>query len=267
MTRDFKNKLVVITGASSGIGRALAQAFASEGARLFLTATHEARLSGVAEECARLGANVSTYAADVSAFEQMQALFAKVVEEQGTPDILINNAGVVMAGELVAVDVEDWRRLFDINVMGVVHGLKLFLPAMIGRGSGHVVNISSAAGLFAPPLMSTYCATKFAVVGLSDSLRREVSRHGIGVTCVCPGTTRTPIQHKVKLVGRSSTERGQKQVRNLFETSSLTADDVAQKTLAGIRRNDPLVLIGKDAQLASWARRLPSRIADRIFGR
>jgi short-subunit dehydrogenase len=115
--------------------------------------------------------------------------------------------------------------------------------------------------------MSTYCATKFAVIGLSDSLRREVSRHGIGVTCVCPGTTRTPIKDKVKLVGWASSERGEKHVRDMFETSTLRPDDVAQKTLAGIRRNDPVVLVGKEAHLASWARRLPSRLADRILGR
>jgi NADP-dependent 3-hydroxy acid dehydrogenase YdfG len=106
----FADKLVVITGGSSGIGRALAYAFASEGARLVLTAINEARLSDAAKECAQLGASVSTYAADVSDFEQMQGLSAKVSKEHGTPDILINNAGVVMAGDLVSVELEDWRR-------------------------------------------------------------------------------------------------------------------------------------------------------------
>ena len=167
----FEDKLVVITGGSSGIGRALARALASEGARLVLIATNEARLSDAAKECVQLGATVTTYTANVASFEQMQAAYEQTCREHGTPDILINNAGVVMGGELVAVDLEDWRRLLDINVMGVVHGLKLFLPDMISRGSGHVVNVSSAAGLLAPPLMSTYCATKFAVIGLSDSLR------------------------------------------------------------------------------------------------
>ena len=267
MATLFADKLVVITGGSSGIGRALAHAFASEGARLVLTATHESRLSDAANECAQLGASVSTYAADVSDFEQMQGLFAKVREEHGTPDILINNAGVVMAGDLVSVELEDWRRLFDINVMGVVHGLKLFLPDMIARGSGHVVNVSSAAGLMAPPLMSTYCATKFAVVGLSESLRREVARHGIKVTCVCPGTTNTPIKDKVKLAGKASGARGQNRVRAMFENADLTAEHVAKKTLAGIRKNEPIVLIGKEAQLASWARRLPSKLTDRLLGR
>jgi short-subunit dehydrogenase len=263
----FADKLVVITGGSSGIGRALAYAFASEGARLVLTAINEARLSDAAKECAQLGASVSTYAADVSDFEQMQGLSAKVSKEHGTPDIPINHAGVVMAGDLVSVELEDWRRLFDINVMGVVHGLKLFLPDMTARGSGHVVNVSSAAGLMAPPLMSTYCATKFAVVGLSDSLRREVGRHGIKVTCVCPGTTDTPIKDKVKLAGKASGERGQNRVRAMFDNADLTAEHVAKKTLAGIRKNDPIVLIGKEAQLAWWARRLPSKLTDRLLGR
>ncbi len=267
MATLFADNLVVITGGSSGIGRALAHAFASEGARLVLTATNESRLSDAAKECTQLGASVSTYAADVSDFEQMQGLFARVREEHGTPDILINNAGVVMAGDLVSVELEDWRRLFDINVMGVVHGLKLFLPDMIARGSGHVVNVSSAAGLMAPPLMSTYCATKFAVVGLSESLRREVGRHGIKVTCVCPGTTNTPIKDKVKLAGKASGARGQNRVRAMFDNADLTAEHVAKKTLAGIRKNDPIVLIGKEAQLASWARRLPSKLTDRLLGR
>ena len=135
---------------------------------------------------------------------------------------------------------------------------------MIARRSGHVVNVSSAAGLMAPPLMSTYCATKFAVVGLSESLRREVGRHGIKVTCVCPGTTNTPIKDKVKLAGKSSGARGQNRVREMFDNADLTAEHVAKKTLAGIRKNDPIVLIGKEAHLASWARRLPSKLTDRL---
>ena len=107
----FEDKLVVITGGSSGIGRALARALASEGARLVLIATNEARLSDAAKECAQLGATVTTYTANVASFEQMQAAYEQTCRENGTPDILINNAGVVMGGELVAVDLEDWRRL------------------------------------------------------------------------------------------------------------------------------------------------------------
>ncbi|MFA9472903.1 MAG: SDR family NAD(P)-dependent oxidoreductase, partial [Deltaproteobacteria bacterium] len=118
MATLFADNLVVITGGSSGIGRALAHAFASEGARLVLTATNESRLSDVAKECAQLGASVSTYAADVSDFEQMQGLFARVREEHGTPDILINNAGILRDKSFLKMEPENWHLVLDVHLNG-----------------------------------------------------------------------------------------------------------------------------------------------------
>jgi NADP-dependent 3-hydroxy acid dehydrogenase YdfG len=191
---DFRGKLVLVTGASSGIGEALALAFAAEGARLVLTARDMQRLEAVRARCAALGAEVRTHAAELTDEAQVQALAEAVHARDAALDVLVNNAGVVMGGFAWEVEPADWRRLHEINVMGVVHGIRAFVPRMIARGQGgHVVNMASVSGFAGARGMSTYSASKFAVVGLTESLRAELHRHRIGVSAVCPGFVKTPI--------------------------------------------------------------------------
>ncbi|MGH8454014.1 MAG: SDR family NAD(P)-dependent oxidoreductase [Nevskiales bacterium] len=265
--KDFKDKLVVITGGNSGIGEAIALAFAREGARLILTARDTGRLEAVRKRCEDLGAQVETFAADVTDEQQMQALAAHVHARHEAVDVLINNAGVVMAGLLTEVETADWRRLHDINVMGVVHGCRAFLPRMVARGQGgHVVNMASASGFVGMRGMSTYCATKFAVVGLSECLRAEVRRSRIGVSVICPGYVKTPIAGKVKLVGALSSETARKRIANEFDRHSVTPEQVAARTLRAIRHNESLVAIGRYAKMGWFMKRWAPGLLEKMAG-
>lgn len=202
MRIDLKNKRVLITGAASGIGRATALAFAAEGACLWLSDVQAKALAETARQCAERGARVSSRVVDVSDDAQMAAFADAVHAEGGALDVLMNNAGVGVAGKLLETDFRDWDWALSINVKGVVHGCRLFGPAMVARGTGgHIVNVASAAGLLAPPGMSVYAATKFAVVGLSESLRAELLPERIAVTTLCPGVVDTPIVKNTRLSG------------------------------------------------------------------
>lgn len=264
--RDFRNKLVLVTGASSGIGEALALAFAREGARLILTARDAARLDAVRARCVQLGAQARVIAAEVTDAAQMQALADDVHAREGEVDVLVNNAGVVMGGLCWEVEPADWQRLHEINVMGVVHGIRAFVPRMIARGNGgHVVNMASVSGLVGAPGMATYSATKFAVVGLSESLRNELHRHRIGVSVICPGFVKTPIQSKVKLVGTIDTPQGRARVDRDFARASLKPEQVAERTLQAIRRNEPVAAIGREALMVRTFRRWAPFVLDRVL--
>jgi NADP-dependent 3-hydroxy acid dehydrogenase YdfG len=252
----FHGKVAVVTGASSGIGEAIAVALARAGATVVLTARDATRLAAVERRCRELGAPAWSHIADVTDEQQMQALASAVHARHGAADILINNAGVVMAGLLADVEAADWRRLHDINVMGVVHGCRAFVPKMIERGQGgHVVNMASAAGIVGTPGMSTYCATKFAVAGLTESLRAELKRHRIGVSLICPSYVDTPIAGKVKIVGAMANERTRERVSRQFRQNSVTPEAVAARTLTAIRRNEPVATVGRDAAMARLLKR------------
>ena len=262
---SLKGKVALVTGASSGIGEAIAVALAQAGATLVLTARDEARLAAVRQRC---GAGAWSFKADVADEAQVTALAAAVHARHPAVDILVNNAGVVMSGLLVDVEPADWKRLHDINVMGVVHGCRAFVPKMIERGQGgHVVNMASVAGIVGAYGMSTYCASKFAVVGLSESLRAELRRHGIGVSAVCPGYVDTPIAGKVKVVGKMDNERTRAAIDQEFKQNSVTPDVVAAKTLAAIRGNRALVTVGRDANLARWMKRISPTLLERALAR
>lgn len=265
--KDFRNRCVLITGGNSGIGEALARAFASEGARLILTARDTQRLQVVAEGCRALGAQVETCAADLTDEAQVQALARYVHERHEALDVLVNNAGVVMGGLVTEVEPADWRRLHEINVMGVVHGCRAFLPRMIaGQRGGHVVNMASASGFIGTPGMSTYCASKFALVGLSESLRAELKRSRIGVSVICPSYVKTPIAGKVKLVGALDNERSRARIEREFAHNSVTAEEVATRTLRAIRSNQFMVPVGRQARMGWLLKRWTPGLLDRVTG-
>ena len=176
--------------------------------------------------------------------------------------------GVVMGGLCWEVEPDDWRRLHEINVMGVVHGIRAFVPLMIQRGvGGHIVNMASVSGFVGVGGMATYSASKFAVVGLSESLRADLHRYRIGVSTVCPGFVRTPIQSKVKLVGALDTPRSRARVDRDFARSTLMPDEVARYTLRAIERNQALVYPGREARMAALMHRIaPGLLARMIRG-
>jgi short-subunit dehydrogenase len=183
----LKGKTVVVTGASSGIGRAAAVEFARRGANLVLAARRISRLEEAAAECAALGVKTVTVVTDVTRPDDCHNLIAKA----GPVDVLVNNAGFAIFDLIADAKAEDLRAMMDTNYFGMVHCTRAALPQMLARGSGTIVNVSSIAGLMGYARMGGYCATKFAMVGFSEALRDEVIGRGVRVALVCPSTTDT----------------------------------------------------------------------------
>ena len=203
---------MLITGAASGIGRETAFSFADRGATLELTDIDSPGLERTALLCRKLGASVTTHVADVSSESDMARVAGKVHERISALDVLINNAGVGVGGSFIGTDLGTWDWAISINLKGVVHGCHFFVPKMVDRGAGgHVVNVASLAGLAATKDMPVYGATKFAVVGLSESLRAELAPARIEVTTVCPGIINTPIVQSSRLTGNLSKDPGARQ--------------------------------------------------------
>jgi len=260
--KDFRGKVVVITGAGSGIGRATALAFAQEGADLVLADIHGDRLEETAGVVSAKGARVITRQVDVADKSQVDALAAFTLAERGHVDILFNNAGVGVAGTLVDTDLADYEWIFSVNYWGVLYGLKAFLPHMIERRYGHVVNTASAAGLCALPNMSAYCSTKFAVVGLSEVLRAEVRRYGIGVSTICPGVINTRIVADTRMHVRATYRAKREILVDFYRRFGWPPERVAKAVLSAVRHNRSVVPVGPEAWLQWFTKRLSQNMQD-----
>jgi len=185
----FEQKRVVVTGAASGIGRATALAFARAHAELFVCDWSSERLAGLEAELLAAGARGALAATvDVGSRTDV-ANFCETVCRTGAPDVLVNNAGVGLAGGLLATDLEDWQWILSANLWGVVHGCHYFAPKMAARGRGQIINIASAAGYYNSEAMTAYGTTKYAVVGLSEGLRAELAPRGVGCRWSAPGSS------------------------------------------------------------------------------
>lgn len=273
MSQQFTGKLCLVTGGSSGIGLAIAEGLAAQGARLLLVARDADGLQAAARRLVTLGADeVQTLSADLTRDEDVAKLAPLIATMAPAADLVVNCAGIVSAGLLHEVPLEEWRRLHEVNVLGVVRVLQAVLPAMLaraarGEGAGHIVNVASAAGLVGIGGMSAYGATKAAVVSLSEVLRSELRAANIGVTAVCPGFVKTPIAGKLRLFGRMDQPRTQQAIQNMFERNDLDAETVARKTLQGVRRNRAVVVVGRDAVSGYWTKRIAPGVLARMMAR
>jgi NAD(P)-dependent dehydrogenase (short-subunit alcohol dehydrogenase family) len=253
-------KLALVTGAGSGIGRETALLCARRGANLAICDVDEAGLAETEGEARRLGREVLANAVDVSDRAQMQAFAAAVHDRAAAVDLLVNNAGVGLGAGFLETPLEDWDWILPINVMGVVHGCNLFVPAMVERGrGGHVVNLSSAAGFFANPALAAYTTTKFAVLGLSEALRIELRSAGIGVTAVCPGLINTPITRNSRLRGTAEAQR--ERLVRLYQRRNYGPDRVAQRILHAVQCNRAVMPVTAEAWVMWWLARFAPRLA------
>jgi len=259
--KSFANKVAAITGAGSGIGRALALELAAQNCALSLSDIDAKGLAETAKLLADSGVKVTTAKVDVSKLKQISAWAAKTATEHGKVNLIFNNAGVAAAGTVESLSYEDCEWITGINYWGVIYGTKEFMPYLKASGEGHIVNTSSIFGLFSQPSQSAYNATKFAVRGFTESLRQELDllNNGVSATCVHPGGIKTNIAKSARTnaslrqITGSDAEQGKADFEKLFRT---TPRQAARIILAGVRGDARRVLIGGDARAADLMQRL-----------
>jgi NAD(P)-dependent dehydrogenase (short-subunit alcohol dehydrogenase family) len=263
--KRFNDKAVLVTGAGSGIGRETALLFASLGARLFLVDVNDEGNEQTRGMIEANGGQADTFHADVSDEDSMASLADAVHARVPAVDILVNNAGIGSGGGFLDASLGTWRKVMDINVMGVVHGCHFFLPAMVKRGEGgHVVNLASAAAFLAAAEMPVYATSKFAVLGLSESLRADMAKHGIGVSAICPGIINTPIVGSTIMEGDMGADAGvREKIVRFYEKRNYTPDKVARAIVDAVRRNTGV----KPVSPESWAMYYSKRLMPGLLGR
>ena len=257
---NLNGAVAVITGAASGIGRALAHEFALHGAQLALADVNAAEL----EETRKLlgSANARTYAVDVSDSAAVEGFAQRVEKDFGRASVLINNAGVALYGTFAEIAIADMEWLMRINFWGVVYGCKFFMPLLQREPEAHIVNISSVFGLIAPAGQTAYASSKFAVRGFTQALRQELIDTNISLTCVHPGGIRTSIAENAR-AGAASRAEDQAEAKERFRNVVRTSPEAAARAIVnGIMRNQARVLIGPDAyQIDFFQRLMPVRCA------
>ena len=216
----IEQKVIVITGASSGIGEATARLLASQGARVVLGARRTDRLQALAREIRTAGGIADVLALDVTRLEDMQSFIDFAVELHGQVDVLINNAGVMPLSKLEALKVDEWNRMIDVNIRGVLHGIAATLPLMQQQRAGQIINIASIGAYAVSPTAAVYCATKYAVRAISEGLRQEVGGD-IRVTVIAPGVTESELAESI------SDEGGRAEMRE-FRKISIPASAIAR---------------------------------------
>ncbi|MDX2086921.1 MAG: SDR family NAD(P)-dependent oxidoreductase [Kofleriaceae bacterium] len=258
---NLTDKLAVVTGAGSGIGRATAHAFAAEGARVIACDVDPARLETLRAE---LGSRlVLAHTVDVASRDEMAAFADAVHVNTDAVDVIVNNAGVAVGASFLDTSLDDWDWLLGVNLRGVVHGCHFFAKPMVKAGRrGHVINVSSILGIYPAPMVSAYVASKFAVLGMSQSLRAELAEHGIGVTAICPGLISTEIVSDGRMLGRVG-DRKQLIVERFYKRGS-PPSLVADAIIDAVRTNPAVRTVGKDAGVLHAVTRVAPTIATRV---
>jgi butyryl-CoA dehydrogenase len=266
--RDFHGRVAAITGAGSGIGRALANELAKRGAHLALSDIDDAGLAETVAQCEGRGVKITSHHVDVSDRAAVEAWAEQVVADHGKVNLIVNNAGVALGATIESVSYEDFEWLFGINFWGVVYGTKAFLPYLKTSGEGHVVNLSSVFGLISVPSQSAYNAAKFAVRGFSDALRMELEIEGapVSVTTIHPGGIKTNIAKNARIDPSLEEMTGDPaKARRDFEKAFVTSPEkAARQILAAVQRDRRRALIGPDAKAIDFVSRLPAGLYQRI---
>jgi NAD(P)-dependent dehydrogenase (short-subunit alcohol dehydrogenase family) len=266
----FEGKVAVITGGASGIGKGTALAMARLGTDVVIADVNDRRLEETRAELAALGGRVLAVHCDVSKGADMQHLAQVALMEMGHVDILMNNAGVVLRGALEQISMADWEWSFGINVFGVIHGIRVFLPHMIARGSGYIINTASIAGLVAlTGEGAPYIASKFAVVGLSEALALYARPKGIGVSVLCPGGVDTNLHETERIVGMTP-ERidAEAALAGVFHTVLMTPEQIGEIVVAAVRHDQFFILPDSRQQtvLLKRAQDMNAFLHGRLFG-
>ncbi|MBY0286121.1 MAG: SDR family oxidoreductase [Mycobacteriaceae bacterium] len=245
---DFAGKRCLLTGAASGIGRATALKLAAEGAHLYLTDRDAEGLEQTVADARALGGVVGAYRAfDISDYDAVDKFAADVHGEHLAMDVVMNIAGVSAWGTVSTLSHQHWKSMIDINLMGPIHIIESFVPPMVAAGrGGHLVNVSSAAGLVALPWHAAYSASKYGLRGLSEVLRFDLARHRIGVSVVVPGAVKTPLVQTIHIAGVDREDPSVQRWTDRFSGHAVSPEHVADRILRGVRRNRFLIYTSPD---------------------
>jgi NAD(P)-dependent dehydrogenase (short-subunit alcohol dehydrogenase family) len=253
----FKGRWVLVTGAASGIGFETALAFGREGADIIALDRDDARLAETSRSIEALGRNCLAFTCDVSDAAAVGVITAKIAVDLGSPDVVVNNAGIGFLGPFIDTPLSAWNQVIGVNLMGVVNISRAFLPGMIAAGGArHLVNIASAAGLHAVPNLSAYSASKHAVLGLSDALAMELNDTNITVTVVCPGIINTPIVRNHLAVAPGVPASTLDKLDKQYAARGVHPSVVGKRIVLAVRRGEDIVLVGPSAATVFHARRL-----------
>lgn len=252
--KELREKKCLVTGAASGIGRATAVAAAREGAVMFLTDINAAGLEDAAAEIRAAGGRVAAVKAfDISSIDAVRAFAEEIHAAHGSLDVLMNIAGISVWGAVENLRHEHWRRCVDINLMGPIHVIECFVPAMVAaKRGGHIVNVSSAAGLFGLPWHAAYSAAKFGLRGVSEVLRFDLQRHGIGVSLVCPGAVDTGLVQTIEIVGIDRSSALSQKMQQRFQKHAIKPEKAAEAIITGVKRNRYMVFTSPDIRMGHW---------------
>jgi NADP-dependent 3-hydroxy acid dehydrogenase YdfG len=259
--RTLKDRIAVVTGAASGIGRATSIALAREGCHLAISDVNQEGLAETAAAIREIGQRVCTHAVDVSDKERMRRYADEVFAEYGQVNVLVNNAGVTVTAEFDQHTLEDWEWIVGINFWGVLYGCKFFLPYLKQADEAHIVNLSSVFGIIGVPSQTSYCATKFAVRGLSEALWVELKPLNIGVTSVHPAGVRTNIAKSA----RAAHEDLKTQAIDIIERYSVTPERCAKLIVSAIKKNKMRQLVTRESYVIDTMKRISPTLPQRIL--
>jgi len=253
---DFKNKVVLITGASSGIGRQTAIEFAKLGANIVLVARRKEKLEQVANELKEFHISTLVYQCDVSKKDQVKEMSKAVLEKFDSLDILVNNAGFAIYGSVSDLTIDEIESQMETNYFGMIYCIKNFLPSMLNKKSGHIVNVASVAASFGLPGIASYCASKFAMLGFSEGLKHELKDTGVGITVV------SPIMVRTNFFDNSSFEKMPK-----YSPMSLSSKTVAKAILKAANSPRLEIIVPPIVRGAVWMKNTFPYFINPIFGK
>ena len=262
----FKNKVVVITGGSRGLGLVLARQFAAEGAKLAICARDAEELEVAQSELLALGVPVLAQVCDMQNRAQIQHFIETVNNDYGRVDVLVNNAGIIQVGPLNSLTHADFEQAMNTHFWGVLHAVEAVLPIMRRRGSGRIVNIASIGGQLAVPHLLPYSTSKFALVGFSDGLRAELLREGIYVTTICPGLMRTGSPRNATFKGKHRAEYAWFSIGSSIPLITMSADRAARKIVSACRYGKAKITLSIPAKLAVIANSIAPQITSDLMG-
>ncbi|HUH74791.1 MAG TPA: SDR family oxidoreductase [Chitinophagales bacterium] len=263
----YLNKKCLVTGAASGIGRSVALLLGKYGAELFLTDIDEAKLQQTENDIINQNGKVSySKAFDIRDYDAVKIFSDEIQNSFGAMDMVMNIAGVAIWGEVGKMPHEDWKKIIDVNLMGPIHIIECFIPAMMKNGyGGNLVNVSSAAGLFGLPWHGAYSASKFGLRGLSDVLRHDLKRNKIRVHLVCPGAVDTGLVDTIKISGMEITDDQFSVLKKRFQGRAVSPDEAAASILKGVENKEYLIFTSTDIKFGHWGQRKFTFIYDWIM--